>query len=262
MDYSLHDSLVLEVPSRAAQAAKVLRVLEHFSRSAGLSLARSSCLDVGCSAGIITRGLAPHFRRVVGVDVDAHALSLARSVDVDAHALALARIAGGSTVPASFGAASGLALPFAEGTFDLAVCNQVYQYVPDVPRLLAEIHRILRAGGACYFSARNLWGIAAPENRLPFLASLSPGAAAFVSRGSTAWQHRAGTLWPARRLRALAAQSFAVSDYTTRVLSDPALAELFVPARYRGVLSRAAAPLLALAKPVLPTHIWVLHKRA
>ena len=249
MDYSLHDSLVLEVPSRAAQAAKVLRVLEHFSQSAGLSLAHSSCLDVGCSSGIITRALAPHFRRVVGVDVDAHALALARAADA-------------STVPAAFGAASGLALPFAEGTFDLAVCNQVYQYVPDVPRLLAEIHCILRAGGACYFSARNLWGIAAPENRLPFLASLSPRAAELVSRGSVAWQHRAGTLWPYRRLRALAAQSFAVSDYTTRVLSDPALAELFVPGRYRGLLSRAPSSLLSLAKPVLPTHIWVLQKRA
>ena len=94
MDYSLHDSRVLEVPSRAAQAAKVLRVLEHFSYSAGLSLARSSCLDVGCSSGIITRALAPHFRRVVGVDVDAHALALARSVDVDAQTLARARSAG------------------------------------------------------------------------------------------------------------------------------------------------------------------------
>jgi SAM-dependent methyltransferase len=253
MDYSLHDSLVLELPSRAAQAAKVLRVLEHFSHSAGLSLARSSCLDVGCSSGIITRALAPHFSRVVGVDVDAHALSLAHPMDLDVHT---------STFPPSFGAASGLALPFAEGTFDLAVCNQVYQYVPDVPRLLAEIHRILRPGGACYFSARNLWGIAAPENRLPFLAGLSSRAAAFVSRGSVAWQHRAGTLWPYRRLRALAARSFAVSDYTTRVLSDPVLAGLFVPARYRGVLSRAPSALLALATPVLPTHIWVLRKRA
>jgi SAM-dependent methyltransferase len=257
VNYSLHDTLVLEAPSRAAQAAKLLRVLEHFSASAGPSLARSSCLDVGCSSGIITHALAPHFRRMVGVDVDAHALSLARPGNVDAPALSLA-----STAPASFATASGLALPFAEGTFDLALCNQVYQYVPDVPHLLAEIHRVLRPGGACYFSARNLWGIAAPENRLPFLASLSPRAAAFVSRGSTAWQHRAGTLWPYRRLRALAARFFAVFDYTTRVLSDPSLAELFVPARYHGVLSRAPSRLLALAIPVLPTHIWVLQKRA
>ena len=260
MDYSLHDILVLDAPSRAAQAAKVLRVLEHFSHSAGLSLARSSCLDVGCSSGIITRALAPHFSRVVGVDVDAHALSLTRTGELDA--LAVANPPKASFAPASFGAASGLALPFAEGTFDLAVCNQVYQYVPDVARLLAEIHRILRPRGACYFTARNLWGIAAQENRLPFLAGLSPRAAAFVSRGSAAWQRRAGTLWPYHRLRALAAQSFAVSDYTTRVLSDPALAELFVLARYRNVLSRAPSALLALAAAVLPTHIWVLQKRA
>src|SRR6202022_156222 len=98
-----------------------------------------------CSSGIITRALSPHFRRMVGVDVDAHALALAST-------------AGEPRASAAFGAASGLALPFASGTFDFAVCSQVYQYVPDVPRLFAEIQRVLRSGGACYFSARNLWG--------------------------------------------------------------------------------------------------------
>ena len=117
MNYSLHDPLVLELHSRTAQAAKILRVLEHYAQSAGLSLARSACLDVGSSAGIITRALAPHFRRVVGVDIDAHALLLATASE--------------APVPASFAAASALALPFADGTFDLAVCSQVYQYVPD-----------------------------------------------------------------------------------------------------------------------------------
>jgi SAM-dependent methyltransferase len=247
VDYSLHDSLVLEVPSRVAQAAKIRRVLEHFSRSAGFSLAQSSCVDIGCSAGIITRALAPYFRCVVGVDVDAHALALARGAAV-------------ARASASFGAASALALPFSDGVFDLAVCTQVYQYVPDVPRLLTEIHRVLRVGGVCYFGARNLWGIAALENRLPFLASLSPRAALIISRGDASWQHRAGKLWPYYRLRALARRSFAVHDYTTLVLSDPSLSEQFVPARYQTILSRCPAPLLAAVKPVLPTHIWVLQK--
>jgi len=170
MNYSAHDSLVLEFPSRVAQAAKILRVLEDFSQSAGFTLEDCACLDVGCSAGIITRALAPHVRRMLGVDVDGHALALAgRAEEIGSHAPPGAAL---------FAAASGLALPFADGSFDLALCNQVYQYVPDVPRLLAELHRVLKAGGACYFSARNLWGIASAENRLPFLASLSPRAAA------------------------------------------------------------------------------------
>jgi SAM-dependent methyltransferase len=248
MDYSLHDSLVLEVPSRVAQAAKVRRVLEHFSQTAGLTLAQSACVDIGCSSGVITRALSPHFRCMVGVDVDAHALAFALGP-------------GEPHGSASFGAASGLALPFAAGAFDFALCSQVYQYVPDVPRLLAEVHRVLRSGGACYFSARNLWGIAAPENRMPLLASFSPRAALLISRGNTLWQHRAGTLWPYSRLRALARQLFAVYDYTTTVLTDPSLSELFVPVRYQAILSRCPAPLLAAVKPILPTHIWVLQKR-
>ena len=253
MNYSLQDSLVLDAASRAAQAAKILRVLEDFSQSADLTLAACSCLDVGCSSGIITRALAPHVGRMVGVDVDGHALALAGRAE--------ASFSFSPPGAALFAAASGLALPFPGGSFDLALCNQVYQYVPDVPRLFAELHRVLRAGGACYFSARNLWGIASAENRLPFLASLSPRAAAIFSRGSSAWRHRAGTLWPYARLRALAAQLFIVRDYTTRVLHEPALAELFVPSQYRRALAGAPPALLELARPLLPTHLWLLQKR-
>jgi arsenite methyltransferase len=40
-----------------------------------------------------------------------------------------------------------LELPYADGTFDAAVSTQVYEYVADLPRALAELHRVLRPGG-------------------------------------------------------------------------------------------------------------------
>ena len=40
-----------------------------------------------------------------------------------------------------------LELPYADGTFDVAVSTQVYEYVADMPRALGEVHRVLRPGG-------------------------------------------------------------------------------------------------------------------
>jgi ubiquinone/menaquinone biosynthesis C-methylase UbiE len=39
-------------------------------------------------------------------------------------------------------------LPFAEGSFDAAIANHMLFHVPDRPRALAEIARVLRPGGA------------------------------------------------------------------------------------------------------------------
>src|SRR3981081_2280046 len=38
-------------------------------------------------------------------------------------------------------------LPFPDGSFDAAVSTQVYEYVADMPRALAELRRVLRPGG-------------------------------------------------------------------------------------------------------------------
>jgi len=40
-----------------------------------------------------------------------------------------------------------LELPYADGSFDVAVSTQVYEYVEDLPRALDEVHRVLRPGG-------------------------------------------------------------------------------------------------------------------
>jgi hypothetical protein len=128
--------------------------------------------------------------------------------------------------------------------------------VPDVPALLAEIARVLAPGGACYVGARNLWGVASRENWAPFVAAYAP---MLAPHGD--WTHRAGRPWPYPRLRRAAERHFRVHDFTTRVLSDPALSDLFVPERQRARLARMPRAILARVQPVLPTHIWVLEKR-
>jgi SAM-dependent methyltransferase len=38
-------------------------------------------------------------------------------------------------------------IPFADGSFDVVLCNHVFDEIPDDRRALAEIHRVLRPGG-------------------------------------------------------------------------------------------------------------------
>jgi arsenite methyltransferase len=47
----------------------------------------------------------------------------------------------------TFVKADAVALPFPDGTFDVAVSTQVYEYVTDLKAAFAELHRVLRPGG-------------------------------------------------------------------------------------------------------------------
>jgi SAM-dependent methyltransferase len=44
-------------------------------------------------------------------------------------------------------------LPFRDGQFDLVICTQVLEYLPEPARAVEEIRRVLRKGGSAFFSA-------------------------------------------------------------------------------------------------------------
>lgn len=44
-------------------------------------------------------------------------------------------------------AADAAQLPYPDESFDAAVSTQVYEYVPNIPAALPELHRVLRLGG-------------------------------------------------------------------------------------------------------------------
>jgi ubiquinone/menaquinone biosynthesis C-methylase UbiE len=48
---------------------------------------------------------------------------------------------------AEFRTADAAKLPYPDHSFEAAVSTQVYEYVPDVPAALRELHRVLRPGG-------------------------------------------------------------------------------------------------------------------
>lgn len=48
-------------------------------------------------------------------------------------------------------------LSFADGSFDVALCTQVLEHVPEPSVVLRELYRVLRAGGTLYLSAPQSW---------------------------------------------------------------------------------------------------------
>ena len=92
---------------------------------------RGRTLEVGCGEGRVTRDLAKRGHRVVGVDATADLIRLARDAD-----------------PANtYLRCDAAALPFADGSFDLAVFYNSLMDVDDMEAALQEATRVLRPDG-------------------------------------------------------------------------------------------------------------------
>ena len=116
-------------PDVVAQRA---RVIELLAPTPG-----ERVLDVGVGPGLLALDLA----RLVGESGRLVGLDLSPAMV----AAAAARLEGLSQVEVRAGDAAHLDLP--DGAFDAAVSTQVYEYVADMPRALAELQRVLRPGG-------------------------------------------------------------------------------------------------------------------
>lgn len=228
--------------TRARKARTMLAVLaEELGADA---LARADVLNLGCSAGLIDEALAPHVRTVTGVDIDEQAVAAAKA----RCSLPNLRF--------EVGDAMGLALP--DASFDVVICSQVYEHVPDAGRMMAEILRVMRPGGVCYFAATSRWSVIEMHYKLPFLSWLPPGLAdrylRLAGRGDRYYERHLGV----RDLRRIAA-AFRISDATPRILADPDR----YGARYLFPTAMAlwgARFLLRMAYPLFPGFVWLLRK--
>lgn len=93
-------------------------------------------LDVACGSGALTRVAAEAVGdagSVVGADIDANMLIVAREETPHANV--------------SWRQADATALPFADASFDVVLCGQGLQFVPDRALALREMRRVLAPGG-------------------------------------------------------------------------------------------------------------------
>jgi ubiquinone/menaquinone biosynthesis C-methylase UbiE len=99
-------------------------------------------LDIACGTGIVSRRAKPLVGdggRVVGVDLNQQMLDVA----------AKRALAEGCDI--EWLQADASSIPLADDSFDVAFCQQGFQFFPDKPAALTELRRLLRKGGRCIF---------------------------------------------------------------------------------------------------------------
>lgn len=119
-------------PDVVSQRAQTLEVIRPRLGESGL--------DIGCGPGLLAVELARHVGltgRVAGIDTspDMAAMSFGRAATE------------GLATQVKVLVADAAELPFSDATFDFLVATQVYEYVPDMKKALAEAARVLRPGG-------------------------------------------------------------------------------------------------------------------
>lgn len=121
---------------RAGQARRLGMVL-----AAAPVGAASRVLDNGCGVGVYVERLRAFTPLAFGLEYE-----LERALE-----------AGARLDPALVVCAAGEDLPFADGSFDLVLSNEVIEHVADDRAALAEMARVLRPGGRMVIFCPNRW---------------------------------------------------------------------------------------------------------
>lgn len=229
------------IGDRKRKASTMLRVLQE---AFGERLHDALLLNLGCSTGIIDEFLSGHVGKVTGVDIDEPAIELARSR--------------ATADNLTFEIGDAMNLRFEDDTFDVVICSQVYEHVPDADRMMVEIRRVLRDGGVCYFAATNRWALIERHHRLPFLSWLPSRWADVYFRAAgkgLAYYERHLGYSDLRRL----VRAFRVEDVTGRILAAPDRYEAGYMFR-SGFAHGVARLMYRCVKRIFPGYVWLIWK--
>jgi ubiquinone/menaquinone biosynthesis C-methylase UbiE len=233
----MHDLL-----GRERKARTMVAVLQDYFQQ---PLDRLTLLNVGGSTGIIDNFLAGHFRSVVGVDIDAAAIEHAKKTYERENL--------------TFEVGDAMDLIYPDNSFDVAVCSQVYEHVPDAGAMMEEIFRVLKPEGVCYFAANNRIMWKEPHYDLPLL-SMVPRPLAHVyirMAGKASYYHELHlSYWGLRRL----VRRFKIHDYTRRIMRAPEKYAVEYMVRPGTAKARIAVFIAQCLYWLMPGYVWILQK--
>ena len=235
--------VLYDIESRQKKADKVIAVCSHFSFR---PLSELVCLDLGASTGIMTERFAEHFKRVIALDVDRVGLSSgkhnSRHTNVD------------------YITSDGTEMALADESVDVVICNQIYEHVDNQEGLMAEIYRVLKYDGFCYFGAGNRYVLIEGHYFLPFLSWLPAKLADIYMKLAGKKGLYDVKLLSLRKLKRLT-RNFWRHDYTRMIFENPEIFHADDVIRPGNLVSRLPRWLFSLIYPLFPAWVWILTKR-
>jgi 2-polyprenyl-3-methyl-5-hydroxy-6-metoxy-1,4-benzoquinol methylase len=241
-DFAELNKAMYDREGREKKARTMVAVLKDYYRR---DLVDLSLLNVGSSTGIIDNVLSQNIGFVTGIDIDETAVRFANKKF--------------GSKKLRFEVADGQHLKFKENSFDVVVCAQVYEHVPDVNMLINEIYRVLKPGGICYFSANNRFILKEPHYRLYFLSWLPRRLADIYMRLAGKGDHyyeKHLTYWGLTKLTG----KFTRHDYTKKLLLHPEQFATEYMVKPSPIKTVAASVFLRFFYWLCPGYLWLLEK--
>jgi len=240
-----HNLKILDKKSRGIKTNKILSVIKDYANKNNKNLKEFICLDIGCSAGLITSFISKNFKKTIGIDTDFNAIKSAKKL---------------SNKKLNFINASALEIPFKDNFFDLVICNHIYEHVPDAQKMFNEIYRVLKNNGICYLSAGNKYNIMEGHYKLPFLSWLPQSLANLYLRitgcGKT-YEEKHFSYFKIKRML----KKFKLNDYTLNIIKNPEKYFLTDMINKRSFIPKLPLFIFKILYPLIPTYIFILSKK-
>jgi len=235
----IKDSNLAVGTGREIKAQAILLTVKHFIPT---ELQQTTWLDIGCGSGGITASIAPYVKSIIAVDPVPWA-DWSNFQDIHPNLQFFNQSIQNSL--------------FSDNSIDVVLCNQVYEHVADPQFLIAEIYRVLKPGGYCYFAGPNLLFPIEPHVFWPFVHWLPRQFAVELLHfcGSKGILDAYSTdYWTLKKwLRA-----FEITNAVPYILKNPTLyGRNTWMWRF---LSSIPSPLLSALTPLSPTFVFFLQK--
>ncbi len=232
------------INNRELKAKKICSVLSDYIKK--IPLSDAIVLDIGCSIGATSQYLSKNTRKVIGIDIDREAIAYAKK-------------RWGNIPNLEFYSTDGLNTQFTDDSFDIIICNGVYEHVKTPKVLIEQIYRLLKPGGICYFSTMNKLSILEPHYNIPLLSTLPKRLSDFIIMITGKGKHYDVTAYTHRKLKKLF-EGFKAEDITLNIISNP---KKYCVSELAGINSFGMDIITALVKlfySFLPTYLWIIKK--
>ncbi len=238
-------SRVLDKDRKRIKGNKICAVLLDFLSKTEKDPKKLTCLDIGCSGGIIAQVIAENFKKVIAIDIDKQSLSIARKNYSKRNII--------------YKYDDAMHLSFEDESFDVVISSHTYEHVPNRKQLFSEIYRVLKKGGVCYFGGPNKYKIIEGHYYLPFLSWIPKPLANIYIRiliNKKEYYETPLSYWRLKKLL----NNFEIHDYFSKIIKDPSrfcATDMINP---KIIITKFPVKLLNQISFLTPSFIWILYK--